>query len=237
MPSPVKQSLKDSFGNWVRVVNDPAFRFKSGKVQRTFDDRSLTLGLMHYLALTPATVEALLRDSNAVRAEKLLEQLEFRTVAEDRLPAWCKPWAYWLAYHCHEVSCFQLTRAKPDASLASRLYDRLVATDGRVCTDIAEQACQHVPRNFLRLVGANTLTKIGDELANPKTTLAWLLNAVQAPVFLIGLLVPIRESGSMLPQVFLASRLQRLESAQVALGGRQSDPGQCGYQPWGPRCI
>ena len=75
LPSPVKQSLKDSFGNWIRLVNDPAFRFKSGKVQRTFDDRSLTLGLMHYLSLTPATVEELLRDSNAVRADKLLEQL------------------------------------------------------------------------------------------------------------------------------------------------------------------
>ena len=97
-----------------------------------------------------------------------------------------------------------------DSSLPDRLYDRLVATDGRVCADIDEQACQHVPGNFIRLVGANTLTKMGDELANPKTTLAWLLNAVHAPVFLIGLLVPIRESGSMLPQVFLASRLQRL---------------------------
>lgn len=39
--------------------------------------------------------------------------------------------------------------------------------------------------------------------------LPWLLSSLGAPVGLIGLLVPIRESGSLLPQAMLAPRIQR----------------------------
>ncbi len=53
-------------------------------------------------------------------------------------------------------------------------------------------------------VAALSLTKIADGLINPKLVLAWLLNAVGAPSFLIGLLVPVREAGALLPQLVLA---------------------------------
>ena len=42
-----------------------------------------------------------------------------------------------------------------------------------------------------------------------KTTLSWLMSYVNAPVALISFLVPIRESGSMLPQIFIASYIRR----------------------------
>jgi len=100
--------------------------------------------------------------------------------------------------------------AAPGITL-DQLYDRLVnEEDARVCKDIAENACRYVPVNFLLFVGANTLTKLGDELCNAKTVLAWLLTIVQAPVFLVGFLVPIRESGSMLPQLFIARYIREL---------------------------
>lgn len=92
------------------------------------------------------------------------------------------------------------------------LYDYLAdEEDARVCRDIPDRACHEVPRNFFLTVTANTLTKLGDALSNPKTVLTWILETVQAPLYLIGLLVPIRESGSMIPQLVIANYIRRQE--------------------------
>ncbi|WP_339845870.1 MFS transporter [uncultured Halopseudomonas sp.] len=91
-----------------------------------------------------------------------------------------------------------------------QLYDQLVEEeDTRVCKDIPESACSNVPANFFRQVAAIVLTGLGDTLTNPKTTLTWLLGIVGAPAAMIAWLVPIRESGSMLPQMFIASFIRR----------------------------
>jgi MFS family permease len=91
------------------------------------------------------------------------------------------------------------------------LYD-LVANeeDARVCRDISDAACRVVPRNFFILAVAQVLTKLGDNLASAKTVLAWLMAFVGAPEFLVGLLVPVRESGSMLPQIFIGDFVRRM---------------------------
>ena len=94
-------------------------------------------------------------------------------------------------------------------SRLDRLYARIANEEERVCKDIPEDACREVPHNFFTLVAATALTKLGDVLASPKTVLAWLLGYVGAPAFLIALLVPVRESGSMLPQLVIASYVRR----------------------------
>ncbi|AUR02219.1 Major Facilitator Superfamily protein [Phaeobacter inhibens] len=58
-------------------------------------------------------------------------------------------------------------------------------------------------------VTALTATKLADGLIDPKLVLAWLLNAIGAPGYLIGVLVPVRESGSLLPQLALAQRIEQ----------------------------
>ena len=63
--------------------------------------------------------------------------------------------------------------------------------------------------NYSLLLSVLVLTKLGDLLVSPKIVLTWLLGAVGAPVGLAAMLVPIRESGSMLPQVLLGSWLRR----------------------------
>jgi hypothetical protein len=90
-----------------------------------------------------------------------------------------------------------------------RLYG-LIANeeDVRVCKDIPDSACREVPRNFLLILAANVLTKLGDLLISPKTVLAWLMSAVGAPA-LVAWLVPIRESGSMVPQMVIAAWVRR----------------------------
>lgn len=82
--------------------------------------------------------------------------------------------------------------------------------DARVCKDISDEACKFVPVNFFLIIISNTLTKLADSLSNPKTVLAWLMSYVNAPLYLIGFLVPIRESGSMLPQIVIASYVRKM---------------------------
>lgn len=59
-------------------------------------------------------------------------------------------------------------------------------------------------RNGLRHVVALSMTKLADGLIDPKLVLAWLMGTLGAPAYLIGLLVPIREAGALLPQIALA---------------------------------
>ena len=90
------------------------------------------------------------------------------------------------------------------------IYERMVGDeDARVCRDIDESACRVVPGNFFRQLAAFTLTKLGDRLISPKTTLTWVFAAVTAPVWMVGWLVPIRESGSLLPQLLIAAYVRR----------------------------
>lgn len=86
------------------------------------------------------------------------------------------------------------------------LYERLAEDDeGRVCKDISDEACRETPGNFLSTLIANTASNVADRLASAKTTLPWLLMQVGAPDWIISLLVPIRESGSMLPQMLIGA--------------------------------
>jgi hypothetical protein len=80
--------------------------------------------------------------------------------------------------------------------------------DARVCKDIPDEACREVPRNFFLILFANVLTKLGDLLISPKTVLAWLMSAIGAPA-LVAWLVPIRESGSMIPQMMIGAWIRR----------------------------
>ena len=90
-------------------------------------------------------------------------------------------------------------------SITTRLYNYLNKEKGqRICLDISEQACEQAPRNFFLTLLSNMLTTVGDTLSNPKTVLTWVMSYVGAPVSLISLIVPVRESGSMLPQIFLS---------------------------------
>lgn len=92
------------------------------------------------------------------------------------------------------------------------IYDAILSDeDARACRAIPESACKEVPGNFLTLLMAQFLTKIGDALINPKVTLPWILTVVGAPAFFISWLVPIRESGSLIPQLVIASAIRQLK--------------------------
>jgi hypothetical protein len=116
--------------------------------------------------------------------------------------------AYWYPFRAFLFS------ERPRLSIHKRdTIDRLYSLianeeDARVCKDIPDAACREVPRNFFLILAANVLTKLGDLLISPKTVLAWLMSAVGAPA-LVAWLVPIRESGSMVPQMVIAAWVRR----------------------------
>ena len=96
------------------------------------------------------------------------------------------------------------------SSKLERVYQALVnEEDARVCKDIDEDACRVVPGNFLLQIATQFFTKLGDAIANPKTVLAWLLSSLGAPGLFTAFLVPIRESGSLIPQLVIASYVRQ----------------------------
>lgn len=90
-----------------------------------------------------------------------------------------------------------------DAS--DNIYTLLVEDeDARVCRDIPDAACDEQPTAFLRQLLAQTLTKLGDAMTSSRLVLAWMLSSIGSPAIFISLLVPLRESLSLLPQLFIA---------------------------------
>ncbi len=90
-------------------------------------------------------------------------------------------------------------------SSSENIYTLLVEDeDARVCRDIPEDACDEQPEAFVRQLLAQTLTKLGDAMTSSRLVLAWMLSSIGSPAIYISLLVPLRESLSLLPQLFIA---------------------------------
>lgn len=88
----------------------------------------------------------------------------------------------------------------------NRFYQVLVRADRREQSSDDQLS---IARSGLTQIVANSLQAAGDQVVNAKTVLPWLLASVGAPAAFVGLLVPIRESGSMLPQAALAPIIAR----------------------------
>ncbi|GHA82653.1 MFS transporter [Algimonas arctica] len=101
-------------------------------------------------------------------------------------------------------------------TLETIIYRLAIDDDGRSCKDIPDSACNEEPGNFQRHVLALSLTKISDGLIDPKLILSWLMTQLGAGSGLVGLLVPIREAGALLPQLFTAAWLRRLPQRKWA---------------------
>ncbi|GAB3253441.1 MFS transporter [Arthrobacter pigmenti] len=91
----------------------------------------------------------------------------------------------------------------------AKIYDRLVKVDEDALARLPEEVRRNVPANGLRQVAAHALQNAGDQVVNASTVLAWLVASFGAPSWIIGLLVPVRESGSMLPQAALTPWVRR----------------------------
>lgn len=90
-----------------------------------------------------------------------------------------------------------------------QLFERLVE-DADSDGGLSDAQTQAEPRNFLRHIVSLAGSKLADGLVDAKLVLSWLLTHLGAGAGLIGLLVPVREAGSLLPQLFTAGAIGAL---------------------------
>lgn len=75
-------------------------------------------------------------------------------------------------------------------------------------------------QNYRTHVMSLACTKLADGLLNPKIVLSWLLTTLGASATWVGLLVPVREAGALLPQLLTAEPIRRLPIRKwVWIGG------------------
>tara|TARA_B100001063_G_scaffold218150_1_gene221296 strand:+ start:2297 stop:3613 length:1317 start_codon:yes stop_codon:yes gene_type:complete len=91
------------------------------------------------------------------------------------------------------------------------IYEKMMnEEDARVCKAIDERACKVVPGNFFITIISYFFTKLADSVTNMKVIIPWLMESLSVPLFLISFLVPIKESGSLLPQLLIAAYIRKL---------------------------
>lgn len=98
----------------------------------------------------------------------------------------------------------------PTSGLTRRLHRWLIDDEVARTDDLPDDVAAAVPDNSVRQVGALTLQNVGDNVVDAKTVLTWVLAATGAPASFVGLLVPIRDAGSMAPQLLMAPYVRRL---------------------------
>lgn len=99
----------------------------------------------------------------------------------------------------------------------NEILTRIIIDDeGRACKDIPESACEDEPKNFFIHVGSLFLSKTADGLVDPKLVLSWLITTLGGSSSVVGLLVPVREAGALLPQLFTAGTIRKLPLRKYA---------------------
>ncbi|MFW7414090.1 MFS transporter [Demequina sp. SO4-18] len=83
-----------------------------------------------------------------------------------------------------------------------------MSDDDADAESLSPEARPHIAANGVRQMAAQALQSVGDQVVNAKTVLPWLVSALGAPSAFVAFLVPIRESGSMLPQAAWAPRVR-----------------------------
>lgn len=93
------------------------------------------------------------------------------------------------------------------------LYPEL--EDDRVCADISEKACHQAPKSYGLNLISGAQSKLAEQLASAHVVITWILSTLGAPYFFIALLVPIKEAGSMLPQLFTSAYIRRMPKRKL----------------------
>lgn len=96
------------------------------------------------------------------------------------------------------------------SKLVDKTYD-LITDEGeeRACEAIPDSACQETPGNYFKNVFSGALSKLAEQLVSPGTTLPWIFSALGVPNLFSGALVPIKDAGSLLPQLFVSARIRK----------------------------
>ncbi|SNC63305.1 Predicted arabinose efflux permease, MFS family [Kytococcus aerolatus] len=83
---------------------------------------------------------------------------------------------------------------------SNRVWERIVEDPSAGADALDPAARRALPRNGTRILGATSAMNAADQVVHAPTVLTWALTGLGAPGWAVGLLVPVREAGSMLPQ-------------------------------------
>ena len=92
-----------------------------------------------------------------------------------------------------------------DTTLSTRLYDLLSSG-----TENDSAHPVRAARSYLLNVANGACTKLAEQLASPGLVLPWLLGAIGAPAGLAGLLMPVKQAGSLAPQLLVSVSIRSL---------------------------
>lgn len=112
-----------------------------------------------------------------------------------------------------------MNRKSDNIHPADQLYELLTDDELRSCDAIPEEACTEVPRNFTLNVLNGSGTKLAEEIISPGVTLPWILSAIGAPAFMAGLLVPVKNAGSLMPQLLVSGKIRAFPIRKYFWGG------------------
>jgi MFS family permease len=93
--------------------------------------------------------------------------------------------------------------------LTEQFYEYLTEdAEERACSTIPDEDCRYVPQNFTLNVANGTASKLAEKIISPKLTLPWIFGFLGAPAFIVGMLVPLKDAGSLLPQLFVSGKIR-----------------------------
>ncbi len=98
---------------------------------------------------------------------------------------------------------------KKNSELSEQVYEYLTENgEERVCDAISEEACKETPSNFLLNTINGFSSKFAEQLASPELIIPWIFSILGLPSFFSGLLVPVKNAGSLLPQLIVSAKIR-----------------------------
>jgi hypothetical protein len=80
----------------------------------------------------------------------------------------------------------------------------------RACRDIPEIACKHSEHNYRMNLFNGSCSKLAEQVSGPNIVIPWLLTIIGAPAWSMGLVMPMKQAFSLIPQLFAAGYIRRL---------------------------
>ena len=110
--------------------------------------------------------------------------------------------------------------------MTQKAFETIADVDGPA-EALDKDAQEAEAANGLRHAASLSMTKVADGLIDPKLVLSWLLTSLGAPAVYAGALVPLREAGALLPQIFLAGYVRGMARRKWAWVVGSAGQGAC----------
>lgn len=96
-----------------------------------------------------------------------------------------------------------------DSAITDKIYEFITETgEDRACESISEKSCKEVPGNYFLNTFNGFSSKWAEQLASPELIIPWVFSLLSVPPVFTGLLIPFKNAGSLLPQLFVSAKIR-----------------------------